>query len=204
MQIQVFSPVRTGSTLVYNLLREIVDPSIQLVKTHQFSTRFPHTIATVRHPLNSIVSSCLRYNKPLDALHLHQNAREYLIQGGVDVCNLPSTVRVLRYEWFSVHIVECITALHIWCTTSKIPCQPFDGHALADKYQIHRIQKQVEQWSDFSQYDRLTHFHGRHISQYKGQTDYRTLLSVDQIQSLLVPSIQSICTQYQYPVSVVI
>lgn len=198
MHIQLFSPIRTGSTLVYNYLREIVDPSVMLSKTHSLQPDADFTICTIRNPFNSIVSSCLRYKHQLSNHFLLQNAQEYLDNGGRDVCRLPDSALLLRYEEFTTNSVKCIHMLKQFCAAHNIPHDHLcNAHSLAKKYTVSRVQTLTKAYTEFEQYDTQTHFHGRHISVYHGQTDYRQLLTRPQIRQLY-RQVLRVCLVYGY------
>ena len=58
------SPIRSGSTIVYNFLRELF-PSAQVVKKHSYHPDFSSfpIVTTYRHPLDCIASSIQRYGR---------------------------------------------------------------------------------------------------------------------------------------------
>ena len=61
-----FSPPRSGSTLVYNIMREIF-PHKKIFKVHTFRAMCNEmpVVVTYRHPLDCIASSIIRYKKNL-------------------------------------------------------------------------------------------------------------------------------------------
>ena len=98
-----FSPIRSGSTLVYNLVRDCIP--YQITKTHAFGYGLPNVlyIISVRHPYNSIISSCLRKNEEINDENIQGAISEYLIHGGAHLSNVDPTgenVLVLYYEKF--------------------------------------------------------------------------------------------------------
>ena len=59
MTIIQFSPIRSGSTLIYNYLLEL---GYKARKSHLYKNNNKnYYIITIRHPYNSIISSILRY-----------------------------------------------------------------------------------------------------------------------------------------------
>jgi len=77
-----FSPIRSGSTLVYNILREFSN----VRKTHNISVKNGQLyVITYRHPYNCIISSLLRNEKKINSLNIKSEISEYLKNGGKDL-----------------------------------------------------------------------------------------------------------------------
>ncbi len=56
---------------------------------------------------------------------------------------------------------------------------------ISDRYHIDKIQKEVADKNSFNEYDAITHWHGKHISQYKGRPYYyKTFFSREQVRYL--------------------
>jgi hypothetical protein len=98
-----FSPIRSGSTLVFNILRELF-PDRKIIKKHQCGIRelsFP-VVVTYRHPLDCIASSIQRYElEPTDEV-VAQQISEFNSNGAIDVLKIKNNpnVLLLQYEEF--------------------------------------------------------------------------------------------------------
>ena len=64
MLIQV-SPIRSGSTLVFNILQFLDKKSNKQHDKYVFKNDNKY-IVTIRHPYNSIISSIMRYDKEIN------------------------------------------------------------------------------------------------------------------------------------------
>ena len=91
-----FSPIRSGSTLVYNIL---IGLGKTPTKKHHISSG-SKKVVTVRHPYNSIVSSMMRYNLEINTKNLISQINEYVSNGGIDVLKTDHSCCVLLYEEF--------------------------------------------------------------------------------------------------------
>ena len=75
-----FSPIRSGSTLVYNYLKDL---NKQVTKHHNYNfCKNNKYVITIRHPYNSIISNILRKNKEINIKTLNNNMKEYISNGG--------------------------------------------------------------------------------------------------------------------------
>lgn len=158
------SPVRTGSTLVYNLLRGAV-PGKKTVKQHTFSQWFGHLpmVATVRHPYDSIASLCRVKGLSIDDKVVRDAAQEFWNNGASDILIIRErpNVLILHYEkfiadydyiysrfeeFFSIRIDEALRA------------------ELTQKYNLKSARKIADANLSFENSDSETKIHGQHIS----------------------------------------
>lgn len=80
-----FSPIRSGSTLVYNILKSIFT-NIKIEKMHNFKYRPKFFyIITIRHPYNAIISSIIRYGLKINENTIEKQMLQYLENGGSDI-----------------------------------------------------------------------------------------------------------------------
>jgi hypothetical protein len=175
-----FSPIRSGSTLVFNILRELF-PTRNIQKTHAYRKfksskdrrEFP-IVVTYRHPLDCIASSIQRYNLlPTDSV-IKQQVNEFNRNGGSDILEIKRTqvmenILMLRYEDFSGNIDVILSELESFF---KISISTSKRKLIHEKYRIESIEKIVQEKICFSEYDPVTHWHGNHISKYKGDCFY--------------------------------
>ncbi len=167
-----FSPPRSGSTLVYNILREIF-PNKNIDKKHSYpenDQKFP-VVVTYRHPLDSIASSIQRYELEVNQEILKQQVAEFEENGIWDVLKIKDdpNVLMLRYEDF-VHDFRVIfneieTFFNVQISEEK-------KQVINEKYQIKSVENVVKKMGNFENYDKVTNWHGKHISGYKGRPYY--------------------------------
>ena len=161
-----FSPPRTGSTLIYNMIK-LIAPDRTVVKSHSVQDRQPDEpiICTFRHPVDSIVSSIQRYgltpNRKLVVDHISQ-LRD---NGWDDVPKLltdPNAL-LLRYEDFYQRHEFAASRISAFLKVS------FDltPAALAE-LSIEAVLARTQHMKSFADYDLETHWHGLHVSDRRG------------------------------------
>ena len=177
-----FSPIRSGSTLVYNILREF---SNNVRKTHNISVKNGQLyVITYRHPYNCIVSSLLRNEKKINSLNIKSEISEYLKNGGKDLLEndlLKKNILLLQYEEFFNNYEVIYNKLENFLNINIDENKKIE---LSKKYHITNVKKMTNKFKTFKEYDKTTHLHGKHISEYDGQTDYKKILSENDIYVL--------------------
>ena len=177
-----FSPIRSGSTLIYNYLRKLGKNPSKIHKYRNISgSRY---IITIRHPYNSIISSILRKDENISDEILIDNINEYLNNGGNCIVNnnLDGLNHCdLIYENFLNDHDVILNSFESFFN-EKYP--PDLREELKSSLDINIIKKEIEKYKDFGEYDRINHFHGKHISKYNGETDYKKILNTNQIKIL--------------------
>lgn len=184
MRIIQFSPIRTGSTLIYNILKEIMGENVE--KLHHFSNKKQlKYIVTIRHPYNSIISSILRYEKEINEKILYQSINEYLKNGGNDILNHNlnnfDNILLLRYENFNNNIDYIIDNI---CNFFNVKINEDKKNKIKNNYNKKSVNEKIKQFKHFGQYCKKTHLHGLHISKYNGETDYNKILD-DKLLNIL-------------------
>ncbi len=176
-----FSPIRSGSTLVYNILREFSN----VRKTHNISVKNGQLyVITYRHPYNCIISSLLRNEKKINSLNIKSEISEYLKNGGKDLLEndlLKKNILLLQYEEFFNNYEVIYNKLENFL---NINIDENKKNELSKKYHITNVKKMTNKYKTFKEYDKTTHLHGKHISEYDGQTDYKKILSENDIYVL--------------------
>ena len=192
-----FSPVRSGSTLVYNILKGC-GLGTPIIKDHNFSyTPKNLYVTTIRHPFHSIISYCLKDDLSLSCSNLLQSAQEYLLCGGSALLSPSITkpnVLLLYYDHFVSdfdYVFDSLDKfLHISISTHLRAALKKDLH-------IDTVQAFTKRFKNFKTYDSTTHWHGNHISQYKGKTDFKKILNKEQLLALeAVPQLQLIINRF--------
>ena len=98
-----FGPPRSGSTLIYNILKDVfIHKSVETRHTYRNKDRKHPTVVTYRNPLDSIVSSILRYNLEPSMSVLEDQVVEFENNGIWTVHEIKDNknVLMLKYEEF--------------------------------------------------------------------------------------------------------
>ncbi len=167
-----FSPPRTGSTLVFNVLREIF-PKRRIDKSHNYEPKFEKypVVVTYRHPLDAMASSIQRYGRTPTDEEIEKQIKEFEENSLWDILSIRhhSNVLMLKYEEFYEDYDYIFDHLERFfgMTISAEKRRDITG-----KYNIEAVDKQVREYGDFQTYDTVTQLHGRHISAYKGGVNY--------------------------------
>ena len=181
--IQQFSPIRTGSTLVWNFLKQTYPGGV--LKVHNLNGNSTNWIVTtIRHPYNAIISAILRLERPIDLESLEYCTNEFLREGGLDTLRLnpdSPNVIILKYESFVDDYSYIVKKLN-----EKM------GEGWSDKdldevlkgLSVENMMKIQNQHQDFYTWDKETHIHGNHISKYRGKTNWEEILTEEQIRFL--------------------
>ena len=180
-----YSPPRTGSTLVYNILRELFS-HCKIQKTHNYEDKFDAypVVVTYRHPLDSIASSIQRYGRTPSDEEIRAQIREFDKTGIGDILKIrnQSNVLMLKYEEF-YNRYDYIYDLLEKFFSIKIPAD--ERKRLSDGYNMDAVKQMTQNFDDFRGYNKVTQLHGRHISEHKGETYYyKSYFSPAQIEYL--------------------
>ncbi len=179
-----FSPPRTGSTLVWNVLRELF-PGRRIKKKHSLKkTRLGPfclpIVCTVRHPLDAMASSiqCQELPKTDESIDMLRKEFDLAMRSVLDI-RTDSHALILKYEQFSndheylFNELECFFGINI------------DSHkrqGICDKYNVKKVKEKTEQMGDFDNWNKKDHFHGRHVSKFNGASGYyREFFTQEQI-----------------------
>lgn len=184
--IYQFSPIRTGSTVVYNLLREVLS-NRRIIKVHTIEKfnihRWP-IVCTFRHPLDSLASSILRFDMGISDQIIEDHIIKLLDGGFSDILNVinNSNILFLRYEEFYQDLNIVFDKFESYFDLSISGLQ---RERLINKYNIESIIESTNSYSSFEEFDRVTHFHGKHVSPFKGKPGlYSEVFSSRQINDL--------------------
>lgn len=168
-----FSPVRSGSTVVFNILKDLF-PRHQIIKSHsldnELANKYP-VITTYRHPLDSLASTFHVLELTLSDDELKIQVEKHRKRGFDDLVNVwdhPNILK-LRYEDFVDDLGTVLSAIEEFM---GIEVSPEKKAILIEKYQIGKIEKMVAQYRNFKEFDKNTHWHGKHISKHKGMVGY--------------------------------
>jgi len=191
-----FSPPRSGSTLVYNLMREIFSNK-KIFKVHTLRSMCYElkVVATYRHPLDCIASSIIRYGKsPTDdeiqrQLEIFNQPLRNLI-----TANKMDNILLLRYEEFVNDFDYIFDHFELFF---KIKIQPEKRKALISEYKIESVQKKLK-GGGFEALDKKTQLHGNHISKFKGASGYYNDFFNDEQIDFLKKSYFEVINEFNY------
>ena len=180
-----FSPQRSGSTLVFNILQDLF-PTKYVKKQHNYDLedkKFP-TIITYRHPYDCIASLILKDQVSPTNQIIEDKIMLFRKDGWNDFLNQfeSSKILFLRYENFYNDIDLILNSIEGYF---KIHISENKKVKLRNKYKISSVKKEIEKFKSFSEFDPKSHFHGNHISKYLGATNsYKKLFNTNQIKIL--------------------
>ena len=195
-----FSPIRSGSTLVYNILKRCL-PQTPITKGHNFLYNPKNFyVTTIRHPFDCIISNCLRKNREISCSTLSVSAEEYLLWGGGDTLspNLnKKNVLILYYKEFAADLDYVFDALE---QSLGVVIPKRLRVTLEQDLSIKSVQNLTKNYKSFEDYDPGTHWHGNHISKYEGKTDFNKILSKEQLLTLQShPRLRAIINRFFTP-----
>lgn len=194
-----FSPVRSGSTLVYNILRETF-PRRRILKRHNIKNEIIKSydvVVTYRNPLDSLASS-FRYaelevnesNIKNQIIGLKKNGLDDLLD-----CFDNNNILKLKYEDFydQYHIIFDNIELFF---NKNITLE--ERYRISKKYDKKEVIKLTKKFKDFKEYDKTTQLHGRHISPSHGRPNsYVEIFNEDQVK-VIIESFKDYLIEFGY------
>jgi hypothetical protein len=177
-----FGPPRSGTTLVYNILKDIFpNKSVETRHYYRNKDRKFNTVVTYRNPLDSIASSILRYKlNPSDDV-LKEQVLEFEKNGISTVLEVKNNenVLMLKYEDFVNNYENIYNKLEIFFNTN---ISPHTRNLITSLYNIKATEKIISKMESYNEIDKETLFHGNHINLNKGKPNYyKKILSTEQI-----------------------
>tara|TARA_R110000803_G_scaffold86919_3_gene153478 strand:+ start:1754 stop:2368 length:615 start_codon:yes stop_codon:yes gene_type:complete len=182
----LFSPARSGSTLVYNILNNIFNTNI--TKTHNIISVNSNVIITYRNPLDSLASLILidnPYIQPsqVDDTLLLRKLNE-LRKNGLDdiikIFNNPHPL-FLKYEDFRDnydYLYENIsTHFNVYIDNTK-------REVINNKFSLDNVKKQIKGYKSFKEWDNKTKLHGNHVSKYGGESYYKVFFTHNHLEKI--------------------
>jgi len=199
-KIVQFSPMRSGSTLVANILRDIF-PGVTVRKTHDVRSisrkihlhvlKFP-IVSTYRYPLD-IIASELKVNNLKPTAKTIEESCQILERNGLkELTNVKGRKNVLflKYENFYGNLDFIFDEFEIFF---DISINKETRSQLKNNYSIENIKKITENLSPEQFIDKNLNsavggdgvFHGKHISNTKGMPgSYKSFFNEEQIEWL--------------------
>ena len=168
-----FGMIRSGSTLIYNLLIDLF-PQKKIYKTHRYPTKFQQLInvpivCTYRDPLDILCSSIKRYNLQPTKEVINDQVRELELNGLNAFVRLEanySNKLILCYEKFKGNFSFIFDEFQNFF---KIKIEDDKRKELEKKYSISEVKKKISKFKTFQEFDNQSQFHGFHISDTNGE-----------------------------------
>lgn len=168
MNIVQFSPGRSGSTLVWNILKELFENE-NIHKCHRIKYDVNQKIvSTVRDPRDILASRLLIGNNEINEVIIKKNLDEMKRYGFDDLIKIKnkSNVLILKYELFYNNYDYIFDELEQFF---GITISLEKRNEIKQKFEIKEVMKISSKLGSFKKYDKDTHIHGKHISEYKGK-----------------------------------
>jgi hypothetical protein len=201
MKIGQVSPVRSGSTLVYNIIRELF-PQAEIIKSHHMNGHLndaTHIIITVRHPFDAVISFCRFYGKEINDENIDYMTLDYLANNGnIDIIDIDDSKLILKYEDYYKNYDYIYNHIEKYF---KITIPNEKRKEINDKYNITNVKHMAAKYENYKSYDDITHIHGNHISCSDGNSVYQNILTDKQKEIIFSHSqIRTIMDKYNYVV----
>lgn len=184
--IVIFSPIRSGSTLIYNIIKKVFLSS-NIIKTHNFNYNVNNLyFIAIRHPYNSIISYHLTQNNDIiKDDNIGELIEIYKKNGGIDLTNVNTennNIVLLKYECFVddfnyiFNVIENKLNMKIECDIKN---------EIMYELNIENVINYTKKYKSFHEYCIITHFHGNHISSNKGNTDFNKYVNTTTLKILI-------------------
>lgn len=193
-----FSPIRSGSTLLFNLLSELY-PKASIEKQHTYGWYFNHlkVISSVRHPFDCVGSIVQAHKEEPTMKAVEWTTERFLNNGGYDITKVKDreNVRVLRYESFVndydviFDTLEEFMGLHV---------DPVTRETIKAKFSRDGVRKIMAEKKNFFEWDDKTLIHGDHISARDGQSGYGKEMFTQEQQEYIAERCKEYMTAFDY------
>jgi len=181
-EVLLFSPIRTGSTLIYNILKHL---KFIVLKRHLLKVmpKIKNVIITYRNPLDSLSSLFLKENMNINSLTVND------LNWGIDTLKeqgLDKLIKIfnnekflyLKYELFVHNYSYIYKKLEKYL---NITISSKDKTDIYKKFNINSVKKSIKRFNNFLEWDKNTLLHGNHISKYNGDSHYKKTFTKEQI-----------------------
>ena len=172
-QIIQFSPPRSGSNLVHNILRDIF-PEQKIKKDHSYKATYDKlpVVTTYRHPLDCMASQMQCFEREVTDKNIEITINQYkgLGMGNVPAIKDKPNVLMLKYEEFRYNYEYIYKHLEEFFNI-KLPVK--QRESLSKKYHIDVIKKSLPPGHFIDSYLKDgSLWHANHISKYNGKCYY--------------------------------
>lgn len=164
-----FSPIRTGSTLLFNILQELF-PRHSIEKQHTYGWYFNHlkVVASVRSPYDCIGSLLKAHNREITAENLLWATERFLKFGANEIITVADqkNVLLLRYEDFLNNYGYIYDSFEEFFELSiNLETREKINH----KFSLESVKKIMNTKEGFSEWCEKSKIHGNHISPENGR-----------------------------------
>lgn len=194
-----FGIPRSGSTLVYNLLQEVLPAPHFILKTHALRPKDldQKIVATYRHPMDVMASVFESHSLEINEAELRKQLFLLSKHGLWDIFELrdrPNAL-LLRYETFVgdfPYLFDRIAGFF------QIDIDRETRDRLSEKYDIKRVKQSIDPNKDFSHKDKRG-FHGKHVSRFDGGSGYYTQVFNEEQIAYLERYFRFFLEELEYP-----
>ena len=174
-EIIQFGIMRSGSTLVYNILVDLF-PEYSIIKTHKYPGKLKTifklpVVCTYRDPLAIICSSIKSYKQKPSFEVINQHIKRLDNNGFNDFIKLENSYKNkinLQYEKFFYDMDYIFDELQKFF---QIKIKQDKRIELKNKFSIAKVKEKIRDMKSFEEYDSKTKYHGLHISDTDGAVD---------------------------------
>jgi len=185
-QIVQFSPPRSGSNILHNMLRDIF-PGQKITKDHSYRPHYDNAsvVTTYRHPLDCMASQMQCFEREVTDKNIETTINEYKQLGmwHVPAIRDKPNVLMLKYEEFRYDYEYIYKHLEEFF---NIKLSDGQRESLSLKYHIDAIKKTLPPGHFIDSYLKDGSFwHANHISKYNGKCYYyKEFFTKEQIKYL--------------------
>lgn len=178
MTIIQFSPGRSGSTLVWNILKQLIGPNVQ--KTHHITSRQIDCkiISTIRDPRDILKSRLLITEKKITKSLIDCEIKLMLRHGMLKLIEIKnrSNVLILKYEsfWNNYDFIFDSLETFLNITITQTQRKQIDA-----KVNLETMKKISDKYSNFSNHDSETGVHGKHISSNPEPNQWKSIIPAE-------------------------
>ena len=161
-----FSTGRSGSTLLWNILKEL---QFNPKKCHNLKYNVNcKIVSTIRDPRDMLASRLLISNKKIDNENINENINQMKKYGLDDLVKIMNkkNVLVLQYEFFWNNYEYIFDRISEFL---NINIDQDVRKKITTKFSVEKMLNISKKFDNFNSFDKKTHIHGNHISKKKGE-----------------------------------
>lgn len=193
-----YSPPRTGSSLMYNILK-LVFKNSKIKKMHNYKNRFSYypVIVTYRNPLDAIASMYQVKELEPNLENIDSLIKEFDLSTPNKLIEIENNTNVLllKYELFLNDFDYIFDELEKFFS---IKIDQEKRLFIKNELNIDSVNKKIETLENFEEFDKETHWHGNHISKFKGESGYFNKFFNEEIQKKLKNHYKDFLTHFGY------
>ena len=178
-----FSPIRSGSTLIYNMVRLLL-PNKRIYKRHKLEeipSKSKKYVITYRNPIDCLASSMKRFNLEVNDKNIKYHLDQIKVNGLDDLISVfeMDEYLKLKYEQFYSNFDYAFDALEEYF---ELRFEAELREKIYIEYSTDKVISKTSSMKDFSEYDKKNFFHGNHVSSSKGKPNsYQEYFNINQL-----------------------